>query len=105
MHRDVLHCNVLRPYLPHVPRLCIHVHKGKFLSTRTYKDVFFLQIVQEYQRAVVFRLGRLVPDVKGPGIFFIIPCIDTFLNIDLRVASYNVPSQEVCCATHLLTVI
>uniref|UniRef100_A0A1I7TWC3 PHB domain-containing protein n=2 Tax=Caenorhabditis tropicalis TaxID=1561998 RepID=A0A1I7TWC3_9PELO len=54
-----------------------------------------IKIVQEYQRAVVFRLGRLVPEVKGPGIFFIIPCIDQFLNIDLRVVSYNVPSQEI----------
>ncbi|PIC19183.1 hypothetical protein B9Z55_024816 [Caenorhabditis nigoni] len=54
-----------------------------------------IKIVQEYQRAVVFRLGRLIPEVKGPGIFFILPCIDTFLNIDLRVVSYNVPSQEI----------
>ncbi|EFO82509.1 CRE-STO-1 protein [Caenorhabditis remanei] len=54
-----------------------------------------IKIVQEYQRAVVFRLGRLIPEVKGPGIFFIIPCIDQFLNIDLRVVSYNVPSQEI----------
>uniref|UniRef100_A0A8R1HW42 PHB domain-containing protein n=1 Tax=Caenorhabditis japonica TaxID=281687 RepID=A0A8R1HW42_CAEJA len=54
-----------------------------------------IKIVQEYQRAVVFRLGRLIPEVKGPGIFFIIPCIDNFLNIDLRVVSYNVPSQEI----------
>ncbi|EGT33172.1 CBN-STO-1 protein [Caenorhabditis brenneri] len=54
-----------------------------------------IKIVQEYQRAVVFRLGRLLPEVKGPGIFFIIPCIDQFLNIDLRVVSYNVPSQEI----------
>ncbi|CAI2357449.1 unnamed protein product [Caenorhabditis sp. 36 PRJEB53466] len=54
-----------------------------------------IKIVQEYQRAVVFRLGRLIPEVKGPGIFFIIPCIDNFINIDLRVVSYNVPSQEI----------
>ncbi|CAI5454823.1 unnamed protein product [Caenorhabditis angaria] len=59
-------------------------------------SVFFcVKVVQEYQRAVIFRLGRLVPQVKGPGIFFINPCIDKFLNIDLRVVSYNVPSQEI----------
>ncbi|MFH4979892.1 hypothetical protein AB6A40_006601 [Gnathostoma spinigerum] len=55
-----------------------------------------IKIVKEYERAVVFRLGRLLPGgAKGPGLFFIVPCIDTFRLIDLRVFSYEVPAQEI----------
>ncbi|KXJ19713.1 Mechanosensory protein 2 [Exaiptasia diaphana] len=53
-------------------------------------------IVQEYERAVIFRLGRLLPGgAKGPGIFFILPCIDTYRKVDLRVVSFDVPPQEI----------
>ena len=56
-----------------------------------------LQVVQEYERAVIFRLGRLVTGgTRGPGIFFIIPCIDTYSKVDLRTVSFDVPPQEVC---------
>uniref|UniRef100_A0A0K0D2P1 PHB domain-containing protein n=1 Tax=Angiostrongylus cantonensis TaxID=6313 RepID=A0A0K0D2P1_ANGCA len=55
-----------------------------------------LQVVQEYERAVIFRLGRLLPGgARGPGIFFILPCIDSYKKIDLRVVSFDVPPQEV----------
>ncbi|CAD6189178.1 unnamed protein product [Caenorhabditis auriculariae] len=54
-----------------------------------------IKIVQEYERAVIFRLGRLIPVVKGPGLFFIVPCVDNFIKLDLRVVSYNVPTQEI----------
>ncbi|XP_054720898.1 stomatin-like [Uloborus diversus] len=53
-------------------------------------------IVQEYERAVVFRLGRLLKGgARGPGLFFIVPCTDTFRKVDLRTVSFNVPPQEV----------
>ena len=53
-----------------------------------------VQVVQEYERAVIFRLGRLVRGgSKGPGIFFIIPCIDTYCKVDLRTVSFDVPPQ------------
>ncbi|KAG0421532.1 hypothetical protein HPB47_002582, partial [Ixodes persulcatus] len=53
-------------------------------------------IVQEYERAVIFRLGRLVEGgAKGPGLFFIIPCIDTYCKVDLRTVSFDVPPQEI----------
>jgi len=43
------------------------------------------QVVQEYERAVVFRLGRLRSGgAKGPGLFFIMPCVDTYKKVDLR---------------------
>jgi len=55
-----------------------------------------VKVVQEYERAVIFRLGRLVKGgAKGPGIFFIIPCIDTYKKVDLRTVSFDVPPQEV----------
>jgi regulator of protease activity HflC (stomatin/prohibitin superfamily) len=53
-----------------------------------------IKIVKEYERGVVFRLGRLV-GAKGPGIFFIIPFVDNMVRVDLRVVTMDVPSQEV----------
>ncbi len=53
-----------------------------------------VKIVQEYERGVIFRLGRLV-GAKGPGLFFIIPMIDRMVKVDLRVVTLDVPSQEV----------
>jgi regulator of protease activity HflC (stomatin/prohibitin superfamily) len=52
-----------------------------------------VRIVQEYERGVIFRLGRLV-GAKGPGLFFIIPVIDRMMKIDLRVVTLDVPTQE-----------
>ncbi|XP_027031802.1 stomatin [Tachysurus fulvidraco] len=54
-----------------------------------------LKIVKEYERAVIFRLGRLLGGAKGPGIFWILPCVDTFRKVDLRTVSFNIPPQEV----------
>ena len=55
-----------------------------------------LQVVQEYERAVIFRLGRLLKGgAKGPGIFFVVPCIDSYRKVDLRTVSFDVPPQEV----------
>ena len=51
---------------------------------------------QEYERAVIFRLGRLVTGgARGPGVFFVIPCLDVYEKIDMRTATYDVPPQEV----------
>ncbi len=52
-----------------------------------------IKIVQEYERGVIFRLGRFV-GVKGPGLFFIIPIVDRMIKVDLRVVTLDVPSQE-----------
>jgi len=53
-----------------------------------------VKIVREYERGVIFRLGRLV-GAKGPGIFIIIPFVDRMVKIDLRVITMDVPHQEV----------
>jgi regulator of protease activity HflC (stomatin/prohibitin superfamily) len=52
-----------------------------------------IKIVQEYERGVIFRLGRLI-GAKGPGLFFIIPIVDRMVKVDLRVVTLDVPSQE-----------
>jgi len=55
-----------------------------------------VKVVQEYERAVIFRLGRLRSGrAKGPGMFFIIPCIDTYRCVDLRTGAFDVPPQEI----------
>jgi erythrocyte band 7 integral membrane protein len=52
--------------------------------------------VQEYERAVIFRLGRAKKGgAVGPGLFFIIPCMDTIQVVDLRTVSFDVPPQEI----------
>lgn len=62
--------------------LHVSMHQGKWSSglIAVYcSNVALFQVVQEYERAVIFRLGRLVKGgSKGPGIFFIIPCIDSY---------------------------
>ena len=55
------------------------------------------QVVQEYERAVIFRLGRLLTGgARGPGVFFVIPCVDQYEKIDMRTKTYEIPPQEVC---------
>ena len=54
-----------------------------------------VKIAREYERGVIFRLGRLLPQPKGPGIFLIIPFVDRMVRVDLRTVTLNVPPQEV----------
>ena len=53
-----------------------------------------IKIVKEYERGVIFRLGRLV-GARGPGLFFIIPIFEAMVKLDLRTTVLDVPSQEV----------
>ena len=58
--------------------------------------LFTVKVVQEYERAVIFRLGRLLSGgASGPGVFFVIPCVDHYQKIDMRTQTYDVPPQEV----------
>ncbi len=52
-----------------------------------------IKVVQEYERGVIFRLGRLV-GARGPGLFFIIPGIESMRKVDLRIVTLDVPAQE-----------
>ncbi|KAG5679490.1 hypothetical protein PVAND_009054 [Polypedilum vanderplanki] len=54
------------------------------------------KVVQEYERAVIFRMGRLRSGgARGPGVFFVLPCVDNYCKVDLRTVSFDVPPQEV----------
>lgn len=52
-----------------------------------------IKIVPEFERGVIFRLGRVV-GAKGPGLFFVIPIVDRLIRVDLRVETLDLPSQE-----------
>ncbi|MPZ89537.1 MAG: slipin family protein [Nitriliruptorales bacterium] len=54
-----------------------------------------IRIVQEYERGVIFRLGRVIAGAKGPGLFFIIPYIDRMVKVNLQTVTMNVPAQDV----------
>jgi regulator of protease activity HflC (stomatin/prohibitin superfamily) len=54
-----------------------------------------IKVIREYERAIVFRLGRLFPTPKGPGLFFLIPIVDRMVKVDLRTITLNIPPQEV----------
>ncbi len=54
-----------------------------------------VKVAREYERGVIFRLGRLKSPPKGPGLFLLIPIIDKMVKVDLRTVTLNVPPQEV----------
>ncbi|XP_012685611.1 erythrocyte band 7 integral membrane protein [Clupea harengus] len=55
-----------------------------------------IKIVKEYERAIIFRFGRILKGgAKGPGLFFVLPCTDTFMKVDMRTISFDIPPQEV----------
>ena len=54
-----------------------------------------IKVAREYERAIVFRLGRLFPEPKGPGLFILIPIVDRMVRVDLRTVTLSIPPQEV----------
>ncbi len=54
-----------------------------------------IKVAREYERGVVFRLGRLLDPPKGPGLFLLIPIVDRMVRVDLRTITLNIPPQEV----------
>src|ERR671915_729134 len=54
-----------------------------------------IKVAREYERGIIFRLGRLLPQPKGPGLFLLIPIIDRMVRVDLRTITLNIPPQEV----------
>jgi regulator of protease activity HflC (stomatin/prohibitin superfamily) len=61
-----------------------------------------IKVVKEYERGVIFRLGRLV-GARGPGLFLIIPIFESMVKIDLRVSVFDVPPQEVITKDNVTT--
>ena len=54
-----------------------------------------IKVAREYERGIVFRLGRLLPEPKGPGLSLLIPVVDRMVKVDLRTITLNIPPQEV----------
>src|SRR5213594_3594543 len=54
-----------------------------------------IKVAREYERGIIFRLGRLLPEPKGPGLFVLIPIVDRMVKVDLRTITLTIPPQEV----------
>jgi regulator of protease activity HflC (stomatin/prohibitin superfamily) len=54
-----------------------------------------IKVAREYERGIIFRLGRLLAEPKGPGLFILIPIVDRMVKVDLRTVTLNIPPQEV----------
>jgi len=54
-----------------------------------------IKVLREYERGVIFRVGHLLPEPKGPGLIILIPVIDRMVKVDLRTITLTVPPQEV----------
>src|SRR5213596_245088 len=54
-----------------------------------------IKVAREYERGIIFRLGRLLAEPKGPGLFILIPIVDRMVRVDLRTITLNIPPQEV----------
>lgn len=64
--------------------------------TFPFSLLFCFRLVLEYERGIVFRMGKLRQGgIVGPGVVFILPCVDSFSKADLRAVSFNIPPQEI----------
>src|SRR3954470_16322272 len=54
-----------------------------------------INVLREYERGVIFRVGRLLPEPKGPGLIWVLWPIDRFMRVSLRTITLDVPSQDV----------
>src|SRR6266851_2025936 len=54
-----------------------------------------IKVAREYERGIIFRLGRLVDSSRGPGVVFLIPIVDRMIKVDLRTITLTIPPQEV----------
>nr|XP_039258350.1 stomatin-like [Styela clava] len=80
-----------------VTQICLNVFCVLFIILTFPLTIWgVIKIVNEYERAVAFRLGRLVRGpAKGPGVMFLLPCVDEVKIVDMRVKSFDVPPQEI----------
>src|SRR5437773_2547808 len=60
-----------------------------------------IKVAREYERGIIFRLGRLLPAPKGPGLFILIPVVDRMVRVDLRTVTLNIPPQDVITKDHV----
>lgn len=83
-----------------VPQLLLQLSIAEIIGVAIAVIVFLIilassiRIIREYERAVVFRLGRLI-GAKGPGLIILVPMIDRAIKVDLRVVTLDVPKQKI----------
>ena len=79
--------------------MCIKVVQVPRTANISYNQISNISLppTKEYERAVIFRLGRVKSGgaAAGPGLFFVVPCTDTIVVTDLRTISFDVPPQEI----------
>ncbi len=74
--------------MPNIPILVVVIILGLYLISS-------IKILPEYERGVIFRLGRLLPEAKGPGIFLVFAPIDRMVRVSLRQEAFEVPPQDI----------
>jgi regulator of protease activity HflC (stomatin/prohibitin superfamily) len=74
--------------MPNIPVLVVIIILGLYLLSS-------IKILPEYERGVIFRLGRLLPEAKGPGIFLVFAPIDKIVRVSLRQEAFEVPPQDI----------
>ncbi|CAL8086014.1 unnamed protein product [Orchesella dallaii] len=84
-----------------------HPKMGKVAPSSSTADLKTgcFEIVREYQRGVKFRVGKLVRGPKGPGMCFVMPCIESFFIVDARTASFDIPKQLILTKDSLTVVV
>lgn len=64
--------------------------------TFPFSLIAVIKVIPAYERAIIFRLGRIKGNkASGPGVFYIIPCIDKVITVDTRLKTFDVPPQSV----------
>uniref|UniRef100_A0A1B6K8N3 Band 7 domain-containing protein n=1 Tax=Graphocephala atropunctata TaxID=36148 RepID=A0A1B6K8N3_9HEMI len=85
-----------RPKPSAAERAAVFGSMALFILTFPISVFFVFKKVTEYERAVIFRLGRLRSGgARGPGLFFVLPCTDDYFMVDLRTITFDVPCQEI----------
>ena len=77
----------------------VKVHINPIISVTILMVMLTVQVAQEFERAVIYRMGRLLAGgARGPGVFFVVPCVDRFEIVDMRIQTFDIPPQEVATA-------
>lgn len=64
--------------------------------TFPFSMLLVIKVIPAYERAIIFRLGRIKGrKASGPGVFYVIPCIDKVITVDTRLKTFDVPPQSV----------
>ena len=74
----------------------VKVSISPIISVTILMLMLTVQVAQEFERAVIYRMGRLLAGgARGPGVFFVVPCVDRFEIVDMRIQTFDIPPQEV----------